>query len=125
MARLASIYNAKGEVVEIPLTKSRAIKERCLDCVGYKREEVTRCRHEKTCTLYPYRKGKLVGSGKDRNIAIKAHCSWCMGGNPRDVKHCTVKHCPLRIFRTGAERPPHLPSKRKGLNRRETDAGNI
>ena len=33
--------------------------------------------------------------------AIKAFCIDCMGGQPRLVKECTSKSCPLYPYRTG------------------------
>ena len=33
--------------------------------------------------------------------AIKAFCVDCLGGQPRLVKDCTAKNCPLFPYRTG------------------------
>lgn len=33
--------------------------------------------------------------------AIKAFCICCMGDQPRLVKDCTSKNCPLHPYRTG------------------------
>lgn len=33
--------------------------------------------------------------------AIKAFCIDCMGGQPRLVKECTSKSCPLYSYKTG------------------------
>ena len=33
--------------------------------------------------------------------AIKAFCVDCLGGQPRLVKDCTAKNCPLYPYRTG------------------------
>ena len=33
--------------------------------------------------------------------AIKAFCIDCLGGQPRLVKACTAKNCPLYPYRTG------------------------
>lgn len=33
--------------------------------------------------------------------AIKAFCIDCLGGQPKLVKGCTSKNCPLWLYRTG------------------------
>ena len=50
---------------EQPLTVSKAIKQKCLDCSAGNRAEVRGCDREDTCVLWPHRQGckrKCIGA---------------------------------------------------------------
>ena len=85
------------------LTRGKAIHVRCVDCVGFLRQEVKRC-NEKDCPLYPYRTGiamkdKPVGT-PIRSKAIKNYCIECVG-TIRDVRRCPTVRCPLYKYLMG------------------------
>jgi hypothetical protein len=108
--------------VDAPLRPARAIRARCLHCVGNEWGEVRNCTAtEKDCHLWPYR----MGAGRDgsrpfrrrsRLKTIRDECMHCMGGcvrapgvhNPAAglVRECDAFHCPLWPWRTG-----HRPRK--------------
>lgn len=57
----------------------------------------------------------------NRKTAIRAFCVTCCSGQLSEVKHCTVKKCPLWGFRLG-EDPFNLKvQKRNGLVPREDE----
>jgi hypothetical protein len=86
--------------IEIPkkLNRRQAIKQKCLDCSGYERNEVTYCRC-KDCSLQPYRSGKGKQSPPDRDRAIREYCMWCTLDQPREISLCPATGCPLYEFR--------------------------
>lgn len=47
------------------LIRSRAISLHCLDCMGYKRREVTLCSNH-NCPLWEYRTGRYTPIGIDK-----------------------------------------------------------
>jgi hypothetical protein len=58
------------------MTPLKAIRARCLDCVGFRKAEVRRC-EETNCPLHPYRMGKnpaRAGVGSPANFG-NAHSS--------------------------------------------------
>lgn len=90
-----------GTGIEIKiLNRRKAIRERCVNCSGFSFKDVDSCKF-KDCELYPYRMGKLQGTGVERNKAIKKYCTWCVGGENHNVKKCSAKKCPLWSYRTG------------------------
>jgi hypothetical protein len=40
-------------------------------------------------------------TGRSRKAAIKAFCTMCMGYQPKLVRSCDVKGCPLYSYRNG------------------------
>lgn len=55
----------KKEETRPNLTRAQAIREFCIECMGYEVREVNKCPAE-PCPLWPYRKGK----GKDETTAL-------------------------------------------------------
>lgn len=54
------------------MTPLKAIRARCLDCVGFQKSEVRRCK-DTTCPLHPYRMGKnpaRAGVGTTANFGL-------------------------------------------------------
>jgi hypothetical protein len=49
--------DGKGNLKTLRLTPLRAIKEHCLECVGWQVKEVQQCTGSK-CWLYPFRFGR-------------------------------------------------------------------
>lgn len=65
----------KNQIKIVKSTPVRAIRQKCLECVGNSPKEVRKC-IAKDCPLYPYRMGKnpeRKGIGKIRNL--KSHSS--------------------------------------------------
>jgi hypothetical protein len=56
------IQSKNGTTKEVNLTPQKAIRQHCLQCVGWVPSEVRRCTG-KLCPLYPYR----LGSNSERN----------------------------------------------------------
>lgn len=103
MGRLSTVLTRDGEVIKVNLSKTKAIKLKCLDCSGFDRSSVKECVIE-DCELYPYRLGKNPHTSKQRNNNMKLHCVNCSGGNKPNIKRCTVETCPLYYHRIGAKK---------------------
>jgi len=96
----------------------KAIRVRCLECVGYVSDEVKNCTAP-DCPLYLFRLGRSV-RGNSRLKAIRKHCLTCMGGSPPLVADCPsgpqmargASGCPVFKFRFGKN--PKLKGKGKG-----------
>jgi len=102
MGRLSQFRTKEGEIVTMVTTKTKAIKLKCLDCVGFSYQNVRDC-ESKTCHLYPYRLGKNPYTGKTRSRTLILYCTSCMNGQPRAIRNCTSKYCPLFVHRVGAK----------------------
>jgi hypothetical protein len=79
------------------MNRRQAIRKKCLECSNYKCWDVANC----TCTdcaLYPFRSGKGKQDPKERNIALRKYCMWCVVDQPVELKYCS-KSCPLNDFR--------------------------
>lgn len=50
--------------------------------------------------------------------AVKEYCTWCSGDNPREVKFCPVKDCPLYPFRSGKKPDGFQKSVLKAIKER-------
>lgn len=90
----------------------KAIHKFCVHCVGEKPHDVKQCGStEKDCNLYPLRFGKKPENGKYKILKeIRKKCTWCMGGNVRDIANCLTPNCHLFQFRFGKN--PALKGKR-------------
>lgn len=96
------IVSVGDEDIFMYLTRSKAIKMKCLDCCST-HQCVKEC-DAYNCPLHEIRttgifKGKDAG-GK-RIKAIKEYCTSCMGGDKRMIKDCTSNGCSLFSFRRG------------------------
>jgi len=103
--------------VDKSLTPAKAIRKRCLHCVGGERAEVERCTARTPqgpcdpsgCWLWPYRMGRGVDRSRSpkgkrlptRAQAIRRECLNCMGDNRYFVKTCESYHCHLWPYRLG------------------------
>ena len=91
-----------------PLSPARAIREKCLECVGWETAEVRRCTATPDkCRLWPYRMG--TGCDKEREAkppsrtrAMRLECvEICMNGQPTFVKDCPSVGCAIWPYRMG------------------------
>ena len=88
-----------GGTKVVDLTRTKAVRERCLNCSAWSAYAVSQCPFT-DCPLYPFRTGKGVrGRSDERNKAIVRYCQWC--SNSRTPKDCTVRLCPLYAYRSG------------------------
>lgn len=101
MSRLSQFRTKEGEIATMATTKTKAIKLKCLDCVGFSYLNVRDC-ESKTCHLYPYRLGKNPNTGKSRSRALILYCISCMNEQPKAIRNCVSKYCPLFVHRIGA-----------------------
>lgn len=88
-------------VVEIKVSRSKAVKLRCLDCAGFVKKQVKECSLT-NCPLYEMRlTGKLNGekAGLRRSKAIKDFCVRCFNGHKTLIKTCTDINCSFHQYR--------------------------
>ena len=95
-----SIFRKHGHEV-IDLNRRRAIRERCMNCLGWNHGRVRGCDFE-NCELYPYRSGQGKQDAKKRSMAIRRYCLWCCANQPNEVRHCSARDCPLFAYRQSA-----------------------
>jgi hypothetical protein len=82
----------------VELNRRKAIRERCLNCVGWSVKDVKEC--EMTdCHLFQFRSGQGNQDSKMRAKAIRKFCLWCMCERHIEVSKCTAPDCPLFAFR--------------------------
>jgi len=96
----------------VDLNRGRAIRERCLNCVGWETSRVRWC-EAPDCQLYPFRLG---GKGRpgEKIKAIRNYCPWCCNGSKVEVGLCPVTYCPLWPYRQSkVDRSLILPEKPK------------
>ncbi|ACL05864.1 conserved hypothetical protein [Desulfatibacillum aliphaticivorans] len=92
-----SILRKNGHEV-VDLNRRKAIRERCLNCSGWVRSDVTHC-DIPHCHLYPYRMGAGPQNAKEREKAIRRYCLECMGGQRAEIAKCTCPDCSLYPYR--------------------------
>ena len=80
------------------LNRRKAIRERCLNCVGWEPKQVSSCQSS-DCPMHAFRSGRGHQDASRRNQAIKDYCQWCMGDDPKQVADCSSKECPLYAYR--------------------------
>lgn len=98
------------------MTPSKAIRAKCLECVGGEPGQLRRCTARAPqgkcdpsgCHLWPYRLGgKRDGSHGHKRAsrikAIKAECDNCMGGVSGRAGECDCEDCPVRPYREGKD----------------------
>ena len=95
----ATILSKNGLKI-VQLNRRKAIREKCLNCSGWKTKAVDRCSFS-DCPLYSYRSGQGKQNAKERSNAIKAYCLWCMVGVKAEIKKCVSETCPLFHFKKG------------------------
>jgi hypothetical protein len=90
------------------LSRIKAIRERCIDCVGSIRA-ASDCTRDK-CILWPLRHGHEVKGSVASNL-IPKYCKWCCNDQIEIVKICPAVGCTLHPYRW------------KGAGRQITPAG--
>ena len=114
--------------VDLTLSPAKAIRAKCLQCVGECPSEVRNCSaQEKDCHLWPYRMGEGYDGSRpftrlSRIKAIRAECIHCMGGcygtgrkrTASDlVRGCEADDCPLWSYREGKNPNRRLKNRRE------------
>jgi len=79
-------------------TPLRAVRARCLACVG-SAKDVRDC--EEPCDLNPFRLGRGVRGKGSILKAIRSYCLWCCDGQPSEVRLCPSVNCALYPYRDG------------------------
>jgi hypothetical protein len=101
---------AKNGLREVDVNRRKAIREKCLSCVGWSHKEVTHCIF-KECPLYLFRFGQGKQNAKARSKAIRNYCLWCTNGNHGEVSKCPSTSCSLFSYRkTRTDRSTEIKS---------------
>jgi len=103
MGKLSKILTIDGKIITLQTSKTKAIKLRCSECLGFVTYKYVKECDDDECKLFPYRLGKNPHSGSVRSKAMKDYCAKCAGGNRRYVRNCAAKYCPLYPHRIGAK----------------------
>ena len=82
------------------LNRRKAIRERCLNCVGWVPSEVRNC-EIKYCRLHLYRMGVGKQNPQERAEAIRKYCLWCCCDSFAEIRACPADDCPFYGFRLG------------------------
>lgn len=80
------------------LNRRKAIRERCLNCVGWIPSEVRNCDFT-WCALHPYRMGIGKQDATGRVAAIRKYCLQCCNDQPVEVRLCPCRDCSLYPYR--------------------------
>ena len=80
------------------LTRIKAIRQKCLKCVGFEQGRVKSCTCD-DCQLYLFRMGKRQKKGTSIPKAIYSYCLWCSGNNRGNLKECPSEDCVLWTWR--------------------------
>lgn len=115
--RKLTTVRTKNGIEEIYLTRSRAIRLRCLDCCGFDKRQVKECSNTECCLFEMKLNGKLEGekAGIRRNKTIREFCKICMCGDKKLVLECTDTNCSFFTLR---------PKKRIRKNERQSTRDN-
>lgn len=93
------------------LNRRQAIRERCLNCVGWIPGEVRNCDFT-WCALHPYRMGNGRQDPRKRSQAIRNYCLQCCNDQPIEVRLCPCRDCSLYPFRLSRiDRSVEIPSE--------------
>ena len=82
----------------VDLNRKKAIRERCLNCSGWKAVEVELCK-QTDCQLYKYRMNGNNQNAKKRDRDLRKYCLACCNGSLNEVNKCPALDCPLYAFR--------------------------
>ena len=91
------VLGKKGQGV-MELNRRQAIRERCLNCVGWIPSEVRKCDFA-DCALHPYRMGTGKQDAVERAVAVRLYCLDCCLNQPTEVRLCPCRDCSLYPFR--------------------------
>ncbi len=96
------ILDKNGYTKIISINRRKAVREKCLNCTAWSPGAVSFCdpsKYQQPCPLHPFRSGQGKQDAKDRGIAIRNYCLWCMNDQPGEVRLCSSKTCPLFPYR--------------------------
>jgi hypothetical protein len=96
--RMKALIQSKNGIRLLNLNRRKAIREMCLNCVGWSACEIKNCKHT-DCQLFPYRTGKGNQPAIDRSKAIRDYCLWCCNDQLLEVSRCHNSDCPLFPYR--------------------------
>ena len=96
MMRFIVLGKSGPEVMN--LNRRKAIRERCLNCVGWIPSEVRGCDFT-DCALHPYRMGSGKHDANERAKAIRRYCLQCCLDQPTEVRLCPCTDCSLYPYR--------------------------
>ena len=88
----------KSGVVVMNLNRRKAIRERCLNCVGWIPSDVRQCDFT-WCALHPFRMGTGKQDPTVRGKAIRKYCLQCCHDQPIEVRLCPCRDCSLFPWR--------------------------
>ena len=80
------------------LNRRKAIRERCLNCVGWIPSDVRKCDFT-DCALHPFRMGTGKQDAADRAASIRKYCLQCTNDQPTEVRLCPCRDCSLYPYR--------------------------
>jgi hypothetical protein len=79
------------------LTPLKAIRARCLNCMGFDKTAVRECGFA-DCLLHALRMGR---GSRTTLKPIRFYCLWCCAGQRAEVRLCPAEGCPLWQYRAG------------------------
>ncbi len=84
----------------VPYTRGKAIRNYCLECVGFSSDEVKKCTKPE-CPLFSYRFGKRPKetTSRDRVKAIRSYCLECVSDDWEWIRNCPSNLCPVHPYR--------------------------
>ena len=86
--------NGKGDLQTANLTPIKAIRQNCIECMGFQAREVAECTGIH-CPLYPFRMGKAHVPGRARNNSPKKDAPGAVSGSNFNERQqgvtCTAK----------------------------------
>jgi hypothetical protein len=80
------------------LNRRKAIRERCMNCVGWNTAEVRKCDFT-WCPLHPFRTGTGKQNADERSKAIRRYCLQCCNDQLAEVRLCPCTDCSLYPYR--------------------------
>jgi hypothetical protein len=109
------VLGRNGPVI-MNLNRRKAIRERCLNCVGWIPKEVRICDFT-LCALHPYRMVTGKQDVRDRAKAIRRYCLQCCNDQPTEVRLCPCRDCSLYPYRLSkVDRSVEIKSDTKKLH---------
>lgn len=88
------IMSKDGGSKIVDLNRRKAIREKCLNCVGWEVHRANAC-DDNGCHLHPFRTAAGKQNAQDRSRALREYCHWCTN---RKVSLCVSPLCPLHAF---------------------------
>lgn len=83
---------------KIKLNRRKAIRERCLNCVGWVVRKVRNCDFQ-WCEIHSFRMGVGKQDADERAGAVKKYCLQCCNNQSAEVRLCPCTDCSLYPYR--------------------------